>query len=393
MSGKGATVVHSNDEPLVTILIPTYNRADYLDECLYSVLVQDYLDCEVFVRDNNSTDNTAVTVERYEAAFRHFAGFRYKRNDTNVGFRDNFVHGVSECKGRFVLILMDDDFLISRTAISSFVRAMLSTEDTSLCAAPAATYTQGQTDENPRQLIDIGAQRDTHARFTTVSGEYYFLNSWTKYGPICMSSTMFDKRLLLESPWAEWSQRAGLDVNIYHLLSLKHKVSVITEPLACYRVHGSNDFKTFPLEDAMESHGHVQRWYDFAKANSQVSLLSLFVWRLKTVTLKEQGTIRWLHDREPPALKPYLCWLKGYNLLHYLVMRYLSPRMIAYDKEAAANAPNALRRTILGINIRLRTTLSRFILRLDRVMHDPECRVGVKGRVLRLVLKGVGQLT
>ena len=44
--------------PKVSILIPVYNRVDMIRDCIDSALSQDYLDLEVIVSDNCSTDGT-----------------------------------------------------------------------------------------------------------------------------------------------------------------------------------------------------------------------------------------------------------------------------------------------------------------------------------------------
>ena len=53
--------------PLLTVIVPAYNCADYLDECLGSVLDQLPEDCELVVVDDGSTDSTADMLASYEA--------------------------------------------------------------------------------------------------------------------------------------------------------------------------------------------------------------------------------------------------------------------------------------------------------------------------------------
>lgn len=371
--------------PLVTIFIPTYNRAGYLDECLYSVLVQDYRDYEILIRDNASSDETPAIVKRYEPRFNHAAGLRYHRNERNVGFRDNMVHGLAECRGKYALILMDDDFLASRTAISSFVRALTATDKTSLVSAATATYVQGKEKLSPREIIDRANHNGSCASFSTIPGSHYFLNSWTRYYPLCLSSAMFDRLQLLDSPWAEWSRRAGLDVNIYHLLSLNRNVAIISQPLAYYRLHDTQDVRSFPVEDAFDSHSLIIKWYQYARINSGISKPSLFLWRLKTVILKDDGPIRWLHDRKPPQLDVFLGWLKKHSYLHYVVLRYLNPQMISYDSEAAKN-DRFLLRPVREAGVLARKIVSRLIIITDCICHDPQFRSGIRRRLKHLML-------
>ncbi|MGB9637557.1 MAG: glycosyltransferase, partial [Microgenomates group bacterium] len=52
-------------KPLISVVIPAYNEENYIEDCLRSVLAQDFpkKDYEVIVVDNNSTDNTASFVK------------------------------------------------------------------------------------------------------------------------------------------------------------------------------------------------------------------------------------------------------------------------------------------------------------------------------------------
>lgn len=51
--------------PLISVVIPTYNRANDLSRCLDSLIAQDFQDYEVLICDDGSTDNTAAVVQKY----------------------------------------------------------------------------------------------------------------------------------------------------------------------------------------------------------------------------------------------------------------------------------------------------------------------------------------
>jgi glycosyltransferase involved in cell wall biosynthesis len=59
--------------PRVSVIIPTYNRADLLGDAISSVLAQSYQDLEVIVADDGSTDETAAVVARFGPSVHHLA--------------------------------------------------------------------------------------------------------------------------------------------------------------------------------------------------------------------------------------------------------------------------------------------------------------------------------
>jgi glycosyltransferase involved in cell wall biosynthesis len=92
---------------LVTIAIPTYNRADnYLKQSLSSVLVQTYRNIEIIVSDNCSTDNTESVVKNYKDS-----RIRYFRQKENIGPYKNFNFCLEQAKGEYFLIMSDDDLI------------------------------------------------------------------------------------------------------------------------------------------------------------------------------------------------------------------------------------------------------------------------------------------
>jgi glycosyltransferase involved in cell wall biosynthesis len=93
--------------PLVTIAIPTYNRANnYLRQALTSALTQTYPNIEIIVSDNCSTDHT-------EALVRGFSDRRlkYLRHEKNIGANNNFNFCLQQATGTYFLMLHDDDLI------------------------------------------------------------------------------------------------------------------------------------------------------------------------------------------------------------------------------------------------------------------------------------------
>ena len=99
--------------PLVSIVIPTFNHAHLVAECLQSVAAQTYPNLEVIIIDDASRDGTPDAVERVlsEAPFRQrFGGrVRFERHATNQGAHRTLNEGVRLAEGRYVGIVNSDD--------------------------------------------------------------------------------------------------------------------------------------------------------------------------------------------------------------------------------------------------------------------------------------------
>jgi glycosyltransferase involved in cell wall biosynthesis len=94
--------------PLVSILIPAYNRQDLIEECIRSALNQTYANIEVVVFDNASTDQTFNVINslaKEDTRIRHF------RNEQNVGPVLNWKLCIAEARGEYAKILFSDDVI------------------------------------------------------------------------------------------------------------------------------------------------------------------------------------------------------------------------------------------------------------------------------------------
>jgi glycosyltransferase involved in cell wall biosynthesis len=92
--------------PLLTIAIPTLNRAYCLSRAIESALAQTVMDIEILVSDNGSTDETRSLLDRYnDPRLRKF-----QRGETiSATAHGNFL--IEQSKGRYFLGLSDDDYL------------------------------------------------------------------------------------------------------------------------------------------------------------------------------------------------------------------------------------------------------------------------------------------
>ncbi len=101
----------------VTIITVTYNSEKYLEECIQSVIEQDYPDIEHIVIDGKSKDGTLEIIKKYEPYL------AYWTSETDRGMYDAINKGMAVAKGEIIGILNSDDVLASKDVISAIVQA------------------------------------------------------------------------------------------------------------------------------------------------------------------------------------------------------------------------------------------------------------------------------
>lgn len=117
----------ASEFPLVSIVTPTYNQAEFLAETIESVLAQDYPNIEYVVINDGSTDHTEEVLRRY--------GDRLKwTTQCNIGQSETLNKGWRVSAGKYLGYLSSDDLLYP-TAISELVK-VLENDLNIVCAYP-----------------------------------------------------------------------------------------------------------------------------------------------------------------------------------------------------------------------------------------------------------------
>src|SRR5947207_7126779 len=98
--------------PLVSIVIPSYNHARYLEAAIESVLAQDYAQVELIVIDDGTTDGSAALLEKYRGRFR----FEIQQNQ---GQAATVNRGWRLSRGELLGYLSADDALLPRAVSAS----------------------------------------------------------------------------------------------------------------------------------------------------------------------------------------------------------------------------------------------------------------------------------
>jgi len=116
------------DNPLVTIVTPSFNQGEFIEDTIISVKNQDYGNVEHIVIDGNSTDGTVEILEEYEDSY----NLKWISEDDD-GQSDAVNKGFRKSQGEIVGWLNSDDVYYSTDTISSMVKQFSQQPETDIC--------------------------------------------------------------------------------------------------------------------------------------------------------------------------------------------------------------------------------------------------------------------
>jgi glycosyltransferase involved in cell wall biosynthesis len=94
-------------KPLVSIIVPVYNTAEYVEECIQSILSQSYKNTELILVNDGSTDESGEICKKYE----HLQNVIYIEN-AHQGVVEARKQGVEKASGEWVMFVDSDDLLL-----------------------------------------------------------------------------------------------------------------------------------------------------------------------------------------------------------------------------------------------------------------------------------------
>ena len=118
------------EDPQISVVIPTFNRADMVCDCIDSVLAQQGVTFEIVVVDDCSPDNTGARIrERYGNDPR----VRYMRNERNMQLAATHNNGARAATGDY-LFFLDDDNILGKDALKELLECFTRHPDAGLVA-------------------------------------------------------------------------------------------------------------------------------------------------------------------------------------------------------------------------------------------------------------------
>jgi len=121
-----------SDNPLVSISIPAYNCANFIQTCLRSVYIQTYKNYEIIIVDDCSIDSTTDIIQKVITSYKLENKTKLFSHSINCGCGRTEKHAIEFGSGELVVILDSDDALSSPDVLNILVKAHQDNPDASL---------------------------------------------------------------------------------------------------------------------------------------------------------------------------------------------------------------------------------------------------------------------
>lgn len=139
--------------PLISIIIPSFNRADLLGETLAAILRQDYLNWEAIIVDDGSTDRNEEIAKEFSRKDERIHFIRRERQPGGAPVCRNT--GMAEARGSY-LIFLDSDDLLQPFALSQRARKIQEEPDLDFWVFPMLTFRENPDDAEMLWNIETG---------------------------------------------------------------------------------------------------------------------------------------------------------------------------------------------------------------------------------------------
>ncbi|GAB6283594.1 MAG: hypothetical protein STSR0008_23760 [Ignavibacterium sp.] len=110
--------------PKVSVILPTYNGGRYIKKSIESVISQSFLDWELIVIDDGSTDNTEEIIKKIDSD-----KIIYLKNENNLGIQKSLNKGLEIARGEYISRIDDDDRWTDINKLERQVRFLESNKD------------------------------------------------------------------------------------------------------------------------------------------------------------------------------------------------------------------------------------------------------------------------
>jgi len=211
----------SDSTPTVSIIIPTYNRAELIGKAISSVLVQSYGDFELIIVDDGSTDATADVVGSF-----HDSRIIFLKQE-NRGRSVARNRAIALSRGRYIAFLDSDDEYLEQ-------KLELQVAYMDLHPDVGIVYTSAYC------IDELGRSLDRHAYLASAAGNIYKEVAFFQPVTITLPTVMIRKEVLDSVGYFDEAMERFEDTDLWRRVAKKYYVGIIMEPTCRLRTHKQN---------------------------------------------------------------------------------------------------------------------------------------------------------
>lgn len=259
------------DLPKVSINIPTYGQAHYIERAIESALAQDYPNLEVIVADDCSPDNTSEVIKKYANDTR----FKYYRNRNNLGRIKNYKKCLYEyATGEWVINCDGDDYYINEHFISEVMDQVAAHDDVVFAQAG-------------HQIRFVGINKDPINSLPNIPNEVrvykkkeYFLH-FREIAHFSHMTTIYRRESAISIDFYRYNI-SSTDIESFLRLSLHGNALLIKKVYGAWVQHGKNFSQNLDYEEKVKNLSSILEPYRYA--SSFLPATQLKQWRRKRLT-------------------------------------------------------------------------------------------------------------
>ena len=210
----------------VSVVVPVYNAAQYLEQCLDSILNQTLSEIEIICVDDGSTDDSLLMLERY-AEKDGRVSVLHQRNKYAGAARNA---GIDRSTGRY-LVFWDADDYFSPNALELMYQ-QCERDEADVCVCEASRFYESMGKEVQVSAYIVSDRLPDSIPFSAKTNGDFILN-FTNEAPW---NKMFRREFIHNSGLRFQAIRNGNDVFfVACALCLADRITVVRKPLVCYR--------------------------------------------------------------------------------------------------------------------------------------------------------------
>jgi len=214
---------------MVTFIVPCYKLANYLIECVNSIISQSFKDIEILILDDQSPDDTAEISSSIVSTHPQH-NISYILNNENLGNIRNYNKGIGMARGKYVWILSPDDRLRSENIVEKYVQLMESHPEVGYIFCPGFMI-EGDQDMGLYSPSLYGKKDQI------LDGPQFAEDIVDNNFELLAPSVMIRKKCYEEITFFPEDMPHRGDSYVWALIAMQYKVGYFAEAMVDYRIH------------------------------------------------------------------------------------------------------------------------------------------------------------